>query len=65
MQRLAHRPTRTLGEMTQELRDSQQASLRQQFDAEAAAFLGCGVQQDVGRASAAFLAKRPARFASR
>ncbi len=64
-QRLASGPTRALGEMKQLLRGSQQASLREQLDAEAAAFLRCAATQDFNDALDAFLAKRPTRFAGR
>ena len=64
-QQLACGPTRALGEMKQLLRGSQQASLREQLGAEAAAFLRCAATQDFRGALDAFLAKRPARFAGR
>ncbi len=64
-QQLASGPTRALGEMKQLLRGSQQASLREQLDAEAAAFLRCAATQDFNDALSAFIGKRPARFAGR
>ena len=64
-QQLACGPTRALGEMKQLLRGSQQASLREQLDAEAAAFLRCAATPDFSGALDAFLAKRPTRFAGR
>ena len=64
-QRLANGPTHALGEMKKLLRGSQQASLREQLDAEAAAFLRCAATQDFNAALDAFFAKRPTRFAGR
>ena len=64
-QQLAGGPTRALGEMKQLLRNSQQTSLREQLDAEAAAFLRCAVTADFSVALDAFLARRPTRFTGR
>ena len=63
--RLANGPTHALGEIKQLLRNSLQTSLRDQLDAESAAFLRCTATDDFRGAVDAFLAKRPAEFAGR
>ena len=64
-QQLASGPTCALGEMKQLLRNSQQAGLREQLDAEAAAFLRCAATADFSAALDAFLGKRPTHFTGR
>lgn len=64
-QQLAGGPTRALGEMKQLLRNSQQTGLREQLDAEAAAFLRCAATADFSAALDAFLARHPTRFTGR
>lgn len=63
--RLANGPTHALGEMKNLLRGSQQASLREQLDAEAAAFLRCAATRDFNGALDTVFAKRPTRFVDR
>lgn len=65
VQRLADGPTAALGEMKRLLRGSQQAGLREQLDAEAAAFLRCAATEDFRAGIDAFVSKRPARFVGR
>jgi 2-(1,2-epoxy-1,2-dihydrophenyl)acetyl-CoA isomerase len=64
-QRLADGPTQALGEIKQLLRDSLQTGLRQQLDAEAAAFLRSAATQDFAAGIDAFVAKRAPRFIGR
>ena len=64
-QQLANGPTQALGEIKQLLRASQQATLAEQLDAEAQAFLRCAASQDFSAALDAFAARRPAQFSGR
>lgn len=64
-QQLANGPTRAYGEIKQLLRASQQATLAEQLDAEAQAFLRCAATQDFSAALEAFEARRPPQFSGR
>lgn len=64
-QRLAEGPSQAIGEIKRLLRDSLQTGLREQLDAEAAAFLRCAATQDFGAGLDAFVAKRPPHYVGR
>jgi 2-(1,2-epoxy-1,2-dihydrophenyl)acetyl-CoA isomerase len=63
--RLAEGPTQAFGEVKRLLRDSLHTSLREQLDAEAAAFLRCAATQDFVAGLEAFVAKRAPRYVGR
>jgi 2-(1,2-epoxy-1,2-dihydrophenyl)acetyl-CoA isomerase len=64
-QRLAEGPTQALGEVKRLLRDSLQTGLREQLDAEAAAFLRCAATRDFEAGLEAFVAKRAPHYVGR
>ena len=64
-QQLGRGPTQALGEIKQLLRASQQATLDEQLDAEAQAFLRCAASADFSTALDAFAARQMPQFSGR